>query len=382
MRFIHTADWHLGKFFKNQSLIEDQQYILKKFLEIVDEQKVDAIIIAGDIYDRNIPTEDAVNLFDWVLNELILERNLHVLCIAGNHDSEVRLNFGNKLFENTNFHIRAKLQDVNEPVILNDEYGEIYFSLIPYFDPPRVKAAFKNEEEKSEDDDEKNLTYDEACQILVEYARSKIPDNSRSIAVTHAFIVGGKESGSERKLPGGLIPVKPAHFQKYNYTALGHLHGSTQTNSKVRYSGSLLKYSFDEWKQNKSLTLVEIDGDGNLNINNNFPLIPLHEVRVIKGAVRDILENESESDDYISVQYEGIMFQNQNNQLRQKFKNLLEIKPIDRVLSRTVENARQRENKSNVEKFTNFYQDTTGKNMTGEELAVITNLIEEMERGN
>ena len=320
------------------------------------------------------------NLFDWILNELIIERGLHVLCIAGNHDSEGRLNFGNKLFENAKFHIRAKLTDVVEPVILNDEYGEIYFSLIPYFDPPKVKAAFKNVD--VDETDEQDLSYDEACKLLIDNARSKIPENARSVAVTHAFIIGGKESGSERKLPGGAGMVKPTHFQNYNYTALGHLHGSTTTNSKIRYSGSLLKYSFDEWKQSKSLTLVDIDSVGNLNINNNFPLIPLHDVRVIKGAIRDILENEPESDDYISVQYEGINLPNLNSKLRNKFPNLLEFKPVDRALSRATESARQRENISNVELFKKFFQDTTGENMTNEELSTVTKLIEEMERGD
>ena len=380
MRFIHTADWHLGKSLKNQSLIEDQKYILEKFLEIVDQQNVDAIVIAGDIYDRNVPPEEAVNLFDWILNELILERGIHVLCIAGNHDSEGRLNFGNKLFDNTKFHIRAKLKDVVEPVILNDEYGKVYFSLIPYFDPPKVKAAFTNDNE--DEAEEKDLSYNEACKLLIDNAKLNIPNGARSIAVAHAFIAGGKESGSERKLVGGSVQIKPSHFNDYNYTALGHLHGSTTTNSKIRYSGSLLKYSFDEWKQSKSLTLVEIDGNGNVDINNNFPLTPLHDVRVIKGKIKDILENEPDSEDYISVQYEGIKLDGDHAKIRNKFLNLLELKPIDKVLSRAIENTRQNKGLSNVEKFTIFFKDTTGNDMSNEELSNITKLIEEIERGD
>ena len=375
MRFIHTADWHLGKSLKSQSLIDDQRYILKTLLKIVDDSKVDAIAIAGDIYDRSVPPEEAVYLFDQVLNELILERDLHVLCIAGNHDSEGRLNFGNKLFDNAKFHIRAKVTDEIEPVILNDDFGEVYFSLIPYFEPSKVKIAFNI-------GDDVELTFDEAAELLVKAARSKIPFGARSVAVTHAFIAGGVESGSERRLPGGAGQVSSHHFKDYNYTALGHLHGSTLTDKKIRYSGSLLKYSFDEWKQSKSVTLVNINGEGSVTINNDLPLIPMRDVKVIKGKVKDILDNEPDSDDYISVQYEGIIFNNQNTLLRKKFINLLEVKPIDRVLSRTVEGARQLENISNIDLFCKFFKDTMGETMTDKELSVMVELIEEMERGD
>ena len=370
MRFIHTADWHLGKTLKGQSLIDDQKYILGKFLEIVDEQKVDAIIIAGDIYDRNVPPEEAVNLFDWILNELIIKRKLHVLGIAGNHDSESRLNFGNKLFENTKFHIRARLTNNIEPIVINDEFGEIYFSLIPYFEPSKVKAILNL-------NDDEELSFDDAAKKLVDIARLKIPEGVRSVAVTHAFIVGGKESGSERRLPGGAGVggaelVKPYNFKDYNYTALGHLHGPTfhSQNPNVRYSGSLLKYSFDEWKQSKSVTLVEIDGEGNFSINNNLPLVPIRDVRVIKGNIQDILDNEPDSDDYISVQYEGVNLPNLNAKMRNKFVNLLEFKPLDRVLSKAMENVLQREGMSPLDLFKNFFKDTTGNDLTSEEVEV------------
>ena len=374
MRFIHTADWHLGKSLKSQPLIDDQRYILQKFLEIVDANKVDAIVIAGDIYDRNVPPEEAVNLFDQVLNELILERDLHILCIAGNHDSDCRLNFGSRLLDNAKFHIRAKVTSDIEPIILNDAFGEVYFSLIPYFEPAKVVTAFNL-------DADAELTSNEAAELLVKAARSKIPSNARSVAVTHAFIAGGVESGSERKLPGGVAQVSPHHFKDYNYTALGHLHGATKTNKNIRYSGSLLKYSFDEWKQAKSVTLVDIDGEGRVTIN-DLPLIPQRDVRVINGKVKDILENEPDSEDYISVQYEGLMLNSQNPLLRKKFTNLLEIKPIDRVLSRAVEGAAKLDNVSNIDLFKKFFTEATGVNLTDKELTVMTDLIEAMERGD
>ena len=373
MRFIHTADWHLGKILKSQSLIDDQRYILEEFLRIVDKSRVDAIVIAGDIYDRNVPPEDAVNLFDQILSELIIDRGLPVLCIAGNHDSEGRLNFGNKLFDNARFHIRAKVTENIEPVILNDDFGAVYFSLIPYFEPSKVKAIFNL-------DDDADIDFDKAAEMLVKAARSKIPPDSRSVAVTHAFIAGGVESGSERKLPGGTERVNPRHFKDYDYTALGHLHSSTSTNNKIRYSGSLLKYSFDEWQQEKSITIVEIDGCGNVTIDNNLPLIPRHDVKIIKGTIKDIIEYVPDSDDYISVQYEGVNLPNLNSKLRSKFPNLLEFKPIDRALSRVSERSRQLENISKVDLFEKFFKDTTGEDMTPKELKAVTKLIEDMER--
>ena len=373
MRFIHTADWHLGKYLKNRSLIEDQRYILDQFLEMVDAQKVDAVLIAGDIYDRNVPPEEAVNLFDHVLNELIIKRDLHVLCIAGNHDSEGRLNFGSRLFENTNFHIRAKLIEVVDPVALRDSFGEVYFSLIPYFDPPKVKVAF-------DIDTDEDFTYNDAAAVLVKAARSTIPANARSIAVSHAFIAGGVESGSEKKLPGGAGQVSPHHFNDFNYTALGHLHGATLNDKKIRYSGSLLKYSFDEWKQSKSITLVDIDGEGNI-ITQTLPLNPLHDVKVIKGNAVDIINNEVDSDDYISVQYEGVMMNTHNAILRKKFPNLLEIKPVDRVLAGGGNGAKSIENISHIDLFKKFFKDTTNESLSDEELAVMTDLIENIERG-
>ncbi len=375
MKFIHTADWHLGKTLKNQSLIEDQRYILKKFLQIVDDNKVDAIVIAGDIYDRNIPPEEAVDLFNWILNKLIIERNLPVLCISGNHDSKSRLNFGSRIFDNSNLHIRTKLIADMTPVVLNDDYGEVYFSLIPYFEPIDVKKLFNL-------DDETELSYDEAGKILVDAARSKIPSNSRSVAVTHAFITGGVESGSEKKLPGGLGQVNPAHFKDYNYTALGHLHGSTLTNKNIRYSGSLLKYSFDEEKQSKSVTIVEIDSSGNVKVDYNLPLTPIRDVRVIRGSIEDILKVEPKSDDYISVQYEGLNVPNLNAKLRNKFINLLEFKPADKNSAQFEDTIKRQENISNVELFKNFFKATTGDNLNEEELFAVTTLIEDMEKSN
>ncbi|MBR1729057.1 MAG: exonuclease SbcCD subunit D, partial [Selenomonadaceae bacterium] len=317
MKFIHTADWHLGKTLKNQSLIEDQKYILQQFYNIVDDQKVDAIIIAGDIYDRNVPPEEAVKLFDEVLNEIIVKRKIPLLCIAGNHDSFDRLNFGSKIFDKANLYIRAKITKEIDPIILNDEYGEIYFSLIPYFDPSHIKKIFDLE-------DDYELNCNDSMKMVIELIRKKIPIDKRSVAVAHAFVIGGKMSGSEKKLPGGLEEIDPSHFSKnFNYTALGHLHGVNVMAKNVRYSGSLLKYSFDEYKQEKKITLVEIDGGGNVKFD-LIPLKPLRDVKIIRGKIENILENEPETEDYISIQYEGTNPPNLKLKLRNKFKNLLE----------------------------------------------------------
>ena len=142
MKFIHTSDWHLGKKLHEHSLLDDQVYILDQFLKIVDDEKPDAIVIAGDIYDSRIPPSDAVDLFNEVLNKILLEKNIPILCIAGNHDSSSRLNFGSKLFEKNNFFMRANLEINSEPIIFDDDFGKIYFSLMPYFYPAKVREVF------------------------------------------------------------------------------------------------------------------------------------------------------------------------------------------------------------------------------------------------
>ena len=202
MKFIHTADWHLGKSLKNQSLIDDQNYILQEFLKLVDAEKPDAIVIAGDIYDRSIPPVDAVNLFDEIIFKIV-ERKIPVLCISGNHDGAARLKFGSRLFERSKFFIETLPNENPKTVVLNDKFGEVYFSLIPFFEPVEIENKIAAEEK---------IDADTANKFYIAEARKNIPANKRSVAVAHLFVTGGKVSESERKFVGAVENVSAENF--------------------------------------------------------------------------------------------------------------------------------------------------------------------------
>ncbi len=373
MRIIHTADWHLGKSLKSQSLIEDQIYILDEFLKLINEEKIDAVIIAGDIYDRAIPPIDAVNLFDETISKMT-ERKIPVLSISGNHDSAERLNFGSKLFAQSNFFINTKPIENPAPIILNDKFGEVYFSLIPFFEPIEIAHIFAQNE----------LDANTANKIYVTEARKKIPAGLRSIAVAHLFATGGLTSESERKFVGAVENVDAANFADYNYTALGHLH-KPQTMKKtgyvVRYSGSLLKYSFDETNYNKGVTLIEIDGAGETSFE-HIDLKPRRDVRIVEGTVAELMKS-ARSSDYIHA---NITDKNHVLYAMEKlrdsaFPNILSVQFVNS--KREIENparvADAAENVSVLEYFADFYKFETGEELSGVERLTMEKFLSKLE---
>ena len=373
MRFIHTADWHLGKKLREHSLIDDQDYILREFLKIVDDQKPEAVIIAGDIYDSSMPPTVAVDLFDEVLTKLLIERKIPVLCIAGNHDSSSRLNFGSRIFESARFYMRSKTNTEMAPIILSDEYGEIAFSLIPYYYPSKVRELFGIRE---------TLSYDDAAKILINAARKNIKPNQRSIAVAHLFIAGGIRSESEVEMVGGIDEINPEHFAEFNYTALGHLHRPQfKLADKIRYSGSLLKYSFDEEYQNKGIDVVDIDARGDTLVE-SIPLNPKHDVRSVTGFLDDIIKTQIASNDYILVKLKDENPYNAGEKLRGHiFPNLLGVENVsDRELAESME-LKQRESLNDVELFEAFFKDMTGRLMNEEERQAFMDCINGLKAG-
>ena len=373
MKFIHTADWHLGKKLREHSLIDDQQYILNEFLKLVDNEKPELIIIAGDIYDSRIPPVDAINLFDEVLTKLLLEKKIPVLCIAGNHDDSSRLNFGSKMFDKLNFHMRSKVSSDMEPIIFNDEYGEIYFSPIPYFYPSIVRERFDFPSNNY-------MTYDDAAKIIIEAARSKIPNNKRSVAIAHLFIKGSVRSESEVQMVGGIDEINAAHFADYNYTALGHLHQPQNRGNNVRYSGSLLKYSFDEEHQNKVIDIVEIDKFGKCKLPDEpYTLTPKRDVRTVTGLLSDILQKEPRSNDYILAKLKDENPYNAGEKLRSAlFPNLLGVEIVSEREIRESLKLQQREHLNDAQLFEEFFNDMTGRRMNDEERALFMDCFNEL----
>ena len=375
MKIIHTADWHLGKTLKNTSLIDEQDYILNgEFLKIIDDVQPDAVIIAGDVYDRGVPPVDAVNLCDEIIFK-INERKIPILCIAGNHDSASRLNFGGRLFAKSKFFIIAKPQENPASIVLEDDFGEIYFSLIPFFEPNNLRENILS------DEPQEILTADDVNKIYIAEARKKIPADKRSVAVAHLFVTGGVSSESERKFVGTVENVDKKNFAAYNYGALGHLHRGQTLNKDaknfIRYSGSPLKYSFGEANHVKGVTFIEIDGEGNVQAQ-NLPLTPRRDVRVVKGTV-DELCKMPRSDDFIHAQIDD--FKNvlsAADRLRESScPNLLSLEFLHAEVGGEDFSSKLnvREGVSPLEHFVDFYEYSTKEKMPAEYRAAMEKLI-------
>lgn len=367
MKFIHTADWHLGKTLKGQPLIDEQIHILTELLKVIDDEKPEAVIIAGDVYDRSIPPVDAVNLFDEIIFKIV-ERKIPVLCISGNHDSAARLNFGSKLFERAKFFITTQPDKKPAPVVLSDSFGDVYFSLIPFFEPIKIQETFAQDADK--------LDGNTAVKIYVDEARKAIPAGARSVAVAHLFVLGGLPSESERKFVGAVENVEAANFAAYNYTALGHLHKPQKMAANVRYSGSLLKYSFDEANYSKGVTLVEMNGGGKVSAK-HIDLKPRHDVKVIEGTVDELLKS-ARTEDYIHANLtdKNYVLYAMDKLRNGAFPNILSVKFIN--LERQVEGVRDfREGVSPFEHFVDFYKHETDEDLTGDYLKAAQKIFAE-----
>ncbi|MBQ3727832.1 MAG: exonuclease SbcCD subunit D [Selenomonadaceae bacterium] len=361
MKILHTADWHLGKTLKGQNLLDDQKFILDEIFDIIRDEKPDAILIAGDVYDRGVPPAEAVELFDETLTKLS-EKKIPTLIIAGNHDSPKRLDFGSKIFERQKIFIAAKISDEPKNVVLEDDFGEIYFSMIPFFEPGEIKAKFF-------DEDSERPTYNEANRFYVDLARKKIPAGKRSVAMAHVFLTGGEESDSERKIVGTLANVDAKIFSAYNYVALGHLHRPQKF-----YSGSPLKYSFDEAAQKKSVTLVDIDGAGEVQTK-KIPLTPRRDVRVVSGTFDELIKF-SRTDDYICAKLTERVI-NAQDKLAWTFPNLLSVEVAFQKNSADENSAGQfGAGISTLDYFADFFKAQTGENLSDDYREAVSILLE------
>ena len=377
MRFIHTADWHLGKLFGQRHMTEDQAYVLEELLALCKDVHPNALIIAGDVYDRAIPPPEAVNLFNEILTR-IAELGIRVLYIAGNHDSAVRLNFGAQLLRASGIYPAGIVRTAEPPVVLSDEYGDVYFSLIPYGDPPHVREAFALDE---------NLSFDRALAVQIAAARAQIPLSARSVAVAHAFVIGGQTSESEHALSvGGSDQVSAENFAAYSYTALGHLHAPQRAGAEhIRYSGSLLKYSFDEARQKKGVELIELDAVGAAS-HTFYPLTPRHDVRIVSGMMDELMHKDFDllpHDDYICVELldmDAVLAAHEK--LRKIYPNLFTITRPNINVNRLSSTERSYERgKSDLHLFSEFYADVTASEMTEAERRELIRVIDAMEQG-
>ena len=294
MKFLHLADLHLGKRVNGFSMLEDQAHILRQILAILDDEQPDGVLIAGDVYDKSVPSVEAVELLDGFLTEL-RARGVPVLLISGNHDSPERLAFGGRVMDSCGIHISPVYDGALAPVTLQDAFGPVYVWLLPFVKPAHVRRWFPDADIES---------YTDAMAEAV--AHMDIDTAARNVLVTHQFVTGGTRSGSEELSVGGTDNVDSGVFAPFDYVALGHLHGAQHIGREtIRYAGSPLKYSFSEARQHKSVTVVTLGEKGDVQVR-TVALTPLRELREIRGSydeltARSFYEHTTYRSDYLHL---------------------------------------------------------------------------------
>ena len=386
MKIFHMADWHIGKLVNGFYMTEDQEYILEELCKVIEEKKPDVLIIAGDLYDRSVPPVQAVELLNKYLRKIVKDLNTKVIAIAGNHDSNERIDFASSLLYESGLYIFGNLKRNIERVTLEDEYGKINFYPIPYADVPVVRELFKDENIKS---------YDLAMEKIMEEIDKDFNGSERNIAIAHGYVtkISGEdieeleESDSEKPLAiGGTEFINYKHFERFNYTALGHLHGPQKVGGeKIRYSGSLMKYSFSEAKQRKGITIVDIDEKGEVSVE-IFDLKPKRDFRVKKGTLENLLKDykNENNEDYIKVILEdkGEIL-DPMAKLRAVYPNVMELVREEKLLKQSYNEVMVDEvkKKSKVDLFKSFYNDIVGEEVAIDEISIMEKIINKAERG-
>lgn len=296
MRFLHTADLHIGKRVNEFSMLEDQEYILRQILKTADKEQVEAVLIAGDVYDKQVPSAEAVRLFDWFLTQLN-SRKLPVFVIGGNHDSVERLSFGAQIMEESGVYLTQSYDGKVVPVRLEDEYGPVNLWMLPFLKPAMVKRFFPEQD---------IVTYQDALETVI--GHMELNREERNLLIAHQFVTGAVTGGSEDSVEvfvGGVENVDASVFDDFDYVALGHIHRAQSAGGEqIRYSGTPLKYSFSEIRHEKSVTIAELKEKGSLTVHQE-PLKPLHDMREIRGSYEELVLRENyqgtDLEDYLHV---------------------------------------------------------------------------------
>ncbi len=371
MKLFHLSDLHLGKRVNEFSMIEDQKYILKEILTRVNEEKPDGILIAGDVYDRSVPTEDAMKLWDEFLISLA-EKKVPVFAISGNHDSAIRFSDHGPLVDVTGIHLSPVYDGNAKHFTLTDEFGEVNFYLLPFIKPATVRNVFPDEEISD---------YTDACRVAIEHM--EVDENKRNVILAHQFVTGAVRCESEEVVVGGLDNVDASVFDAFDYVALGHIHGKQKIGrEEVRYCGTPLKYSFSEKDHEKSITVVELLKKGEVKIS-EIPLVPRRDLREIKGSYADLTLKENyentNTEDYIHA-----VLTDENDvidaigKLRVIYPNLMKLSYDNKRTreQRVVTDATDVEQKTPLELFEEFYEKQNNSEMSSEQTAFVTECIE------
>lgn len=371
MRLIHLSDLHLGKRVIETSMLYEQEYVLQQILQIVDDEKADAVLIAGDVYDKSVPPAEAMTLFDDFLCRLA-QRKLPVFIISGNHDSPERLAFGNRLLEHSGIHISPAYNGTIEPVTLTDEHGTVHFWLLPFVKPAHVKRFYPDEGIES---------YTDAVRTAIRHMA--LDRSARNVLLTHQFVTGAATCESEEISVGGADNVDAEVFADFDYVALGHLHGPQNIGSnRIRYCGTPLKYSFSECSHHKSVTVAELGAKGEVTLH-LCPLSPKHDMRQLRGTFAEITDRRNYDgtalEDYLHI----ILTDEEDvpeamGRLRLIYPNIMKL-TYDNTRTRTDQVLGDAEDvhlKSPLELFAELYAKQNNRPMSEEQSAFVLEQIE------
>lgn len=399
MRIFHISDLHIGKQLYLYSLIEEQKAVLAQIVKKIDEYRPDVLLIAGDIFDKSVPSAEAYTVFDNFLNDLTsLEHSFEILIIAGNHDSAERLNYAGTFLEKHRIHIGALPPRTGEEylkkVTLQDAWGEVNFYLLPFTKPAHVRRMMEEDafgrnraqgdESVSESGQVSSVTYDQAVRWLID--REKIDCSKRNVLLAHQFFVSGDEKpdtcDSEQLYlaVGGTDSVDISAAEAFDYAALGHLHGSQHVGKEhIRYSGSPLKYSVSEDKHVKGITMITLKEKAAKPEIQKIPLQAQKEVRSLKGTLKEVLalSTQENRSDYVSITLtdeEELFYP--RTQLAEKYDNILEVRIDNRRTRAGFEEGESEEALlSPMEAFKAFYQEMQGTAMNETEEKLMESII-------
>ena len=375
MKFLHISDLHIGKRVNEFSMIEDQKYILGQILDIAKETRAEGILIAGDVYDKQAPSAEAVQVFDWFLTSLA-DQKKKIFVVSGNHDSAERLSFGSQLMRERQVYVSRAYDGNPLKIKLEDDYGELWVHLLPFIKPATVRYALeKNDENACE-------TYHEAVRLAVDHM--EVDTSVRNILVAHQFVTGAGRCESEEVAVGGIDNIDGAVFDDFDYVALGHIHSPQWVGREsVRYCGTPLKYSFSESGQEKSVTVLELKEKGDLAIT-TIPLRPLHDMHKVRGSYMEVTSPDfvsSVKEDYLQITLtdeedviDGFM------KLRTFYPNMMRL-AYDNSRTRkdrTVEAVKDMEQKSELALFEEFYELQNNRPMGEEQREFVRKLLEDI----
>ena len=376
MRILHTSDWHLGRQFHNQSLLEDQRHALQQICTIVSARQVDVVIVAGDIYDRSVPPAAAVELLGETIDRICHELQVPMIMIAGNHDSPERLGFGARQLATSGLYVVGTLWESPQKIVLQDRQGEkVAFYPLPYVDPATVRNLHSVDV----------ATHEDALRYLIDLIHSERDPAVPAVAIAHCYLSGGESSESERPLAvGGVEYVSPQLFAGFAYAALGHLHGPQFRGAeKIRYSGSPLKYSFSEERQNKSVTLIDLSQKHDISIE-KISVNPNKNMRTLNGSLEELLrlgKSDPQREDYLRIQLTDThAILDVMSKLREVFPNVLHLERPGLLVRRSLKIDREQLKKGELSMFRDFYQQITSEDLSSEQEQIISQEIEQLHR--